>query len=146
MLDLTKILPEGKIGTYSKLVQPADTRGNHVPWMNEFMGTPAYIDMVIRTAVDMVDKHLPEGYVSVGSSTEIHHIAPTSLGMNISVKLQLTEIRGEHLIFDVVFWDDVGETARGSHERMVVSVEKLQHKAQQRRRFLAERSFSNKPV
>jgi len=64
--------------------------------------------------------------------------------MNISVKLKLIEIRGEHLIFDVVFWDDIGETARGSHERAVVLTEKLLSKAQQRRRFLAERSFSNK--
>ena len=143
MLDLKIILPEGKIGIQTQLVQPADTRGNHVQWMNQFMGTPAYIDMIIRTAVEMIDKHLPEGYVSVGSSTELHHIAPTSLGMNISVKLKLIEIRGEHLFFDVVFWDDIGETARGSHERAVVSTEKLQLKAQQRRRFLAERSFSN---
>jgi len=144
MLDLKKILPEGKIGIHTKLVQPADTRGNHVQWMNEFMGTPAYVDMIIRAAVEMIDKHLPEGYVSVGSSMEQHHIAPTSLGMNISVKLKLLEICGEHLIFDVVFWDDIGETARGSHERAVVATEKLLLKAQQRRRFLAERSFSNK--
>lgn len=140
MLDMTKILIPGQNSLIRKVVQRSDTAASYSQDLNEFMATPAWVDMAIRAAIDAVDKHLPEGYITVGTYIEITHEAPTCLGMTVTVQATLREINGR-LIFDIKAWDEIGEIGRGIHERHVVDREALIKKAKERWQYMAKRSF-----
>jgi predicted thioesterase len=140
MLDLTQILVPGLNSLVRKVIQRSDTAANYSEALNEFMASPAWIDMAIRAAIDAVDKHLPEGYITVGTYIEMTHEAPTCLGMTVTVQATLKEIN-HHLIFEIKAWDEIGEIGRGIHERHVVDREALLKKAKERWRYMARRSF-----
>lgn len=140
-MDFHGILPLGKNATIQKTVQRSDTAANYSEHLNELMSTPAWVDMAIRASIEAVDKHLPNGYITVGHSLQVTHEAPTFLGMVVHVKATLAAIDGNRLWFDIVSWDEVGEIGRGRHERVIVSRDGLLKKAKERRRFLVERNL-----
>ena len=141
MIDLAKILVPGQNATMRKVVQRSDTAANYSDTMKEFMSTPAWVDMAIRASTEAVDKHLPEGFITVGHSIEITHNAPTCLGMTVTVKATLKEINENHLVFDIRAWDEIGEVGSGIHERTVVDRESMLKKAKERWKYMAKRAF-----
>ncbi len=141
MIELTKILAIGQNEVIRKVVQKSDTAANFNSAMNELLATPACVEMIIKAAVETVDKYLPEGYISVGCSIEFSHTAPTSLGMTVSVKTTIAEISGHHVILDITAWDEMGEVGRGRHERAIVNRDAVLKKARERTHFLVRRSL-----
>jgi fluoroacetyl-CoA thioesterase len=141
MIDLTKVLSVGQNEVIRKIVQKSDTAANFNSAMNELLATPACVEMVIKAAVETVDKYLPEGYISVGCSIEFFHTAPTSLGMTISVKTTIAEITGHHVLLEISAWDEMGEIGHGRHERAIVNRDAALKKARERTHFLVRRSL-----
>lgn len=142
MIDLTKVLVPGLNSLVRKVIQRSDTAANYCEALNEFMATPAWVDMAIRASMEAVDKHLPEGFMTVGTHLEVAHEAPTCLGMTVTVKSTLVEISGDkRLIFEIRAWDEIGEIGSGTHERIVVNREAMLKKARERWKFMAKRSF-----
>lgn len=136
MLDLRKYLIPGQNALVRRVIQPADTAGNYTEALTEFMATPAWVDMAIRAAVDAVDKHLPTGYITVGTRVDLTHEAPTRLGMTVTVGASLREIaQDKRLIFEIRAWDEIGEIGKGILERNVVNLEALHKKAMDRWQF-----------
>ena len=131
----------GKTAVIRKIVQKADTAGNYSIGLNDLMSSPVSIDMAIRAAVEAVDKHLPEEYITVGRAIEIFHDQASLVGMTVNAKATLTDIRGRHLSFKIELWDDLGEVAHGTLERIVVKREEVIQKAKERAKFLEQRSF-----
>ena len=141
MIRVDQILMLGQNAVVRKVVAKSDAAGNYSSGLQELLATPSCIDMIIRAAVDAVDKHLPEGYVTVGLSVDFSHDLPTSLGMTVNVKAALTEIHGKRLLFKISAWDELGEVGHGKHERMVVEREEILKKAKDRAKFLVQRTF-----
>jgi fluoroacetyl-CoA thioesterase len=79
-----------------------------------------------------VEGRLPNDYVTVGTSFNFTHDAPTSLGMTLRVKSMISEINGENILFDIIASDDYGTVGRGQHKRAVVNRVRLFEKAAQR--------------
>jgi predicted thioesterase len=124
-----------------RIVQKADTASNYSIGLNELLSSPVCVDMAIHAAVEAVDKHLPEGYITVGRSVNIMHDHATFVGMTVNVKATLVEISGRTLTFQIELWDELGEVAHGSHERMVVKREEVLQKAKDRLKYLTQRTF-----
>lgn len=141
MLELAKILVPGQNATVRKVVQRSDTAANYSDSMKEFMSTPSWVDMAIRASIEAVDKHLPEGFITVGHSIEILHNAPTCLGMTVTVKATLKEINENHLVFDIHSWDEIGDVGSGTHDRTVVNRDSMLKKAKERWQYMAKRAF-----
>lgn len=141
MLELTKILIPGQNATMRKVVQRSDTAANYSETMKEFMSTPSWVDMAIRASIEAVEKHLPEGFITVGHSINITHNAPTCLGMTVTVKATLKEVNENHLIFDIKSWDELGDVGSGTHERTVVNRDSMLKRAKERWQFMAKRAF-----
>ena len=141
MIDLITILVPGQNSMIRKVVQRSDTAADYSSTLNEFMATPAWVDMAIRASIEAVDKHLPEGLMTVGIHIEISHNAPTSLGMTVTVQATLKEIIENQLIFAIRAWDEIGEVGSGTHTRVVVDRETMLKKAKERWKFMAKRSF-----
>ena len=138
MFDLRDAFAIGTTEETSKTVETSDTVGNFSPNLDEFLSTSACANTMIRMAIDLVDRFLPEGIISVGHKVEITHTAPSLLGGNVHYRIVLTGIDGNHLHFNFVGWDGLGEVCHGRHERVVVSQEALVRKARERAGFLAE--------
>ena len=142
MIDLQKVLVPGQNSLVRKVIQRSDTAANYCETLNEFMATPAWVDMAIRASMEAVDKHLPEGFMTVGIRIEAEHTAPTCLGMTVTVRSTLKEISGDkRLIFEIKAWDEIGEIGSGIHERTVVNREAMLKKAKERWQYRVKRAF-----
>jgi len=141
MFDLRNILSIGQNAMIRQVVQKSDTASNYSKDLNELLATPACVGMAIKASVETVDQYLPDGFISIGYSTEFTHTATTSLGMTITVKASIIELNDHEVILQIEAWDDQGEVGHGIHKRAVVNHEALLKKARQRTRFLTNRKL-----
>lgn len=93
------------------------------------LATPKIIALAEKAAADLLEKILPQEFTSVGISVNIEHTAPTPVGMKFSAEVEILEVAGRKIIFEVKAADECGEILRGRHERFIVNREKFQAKA-----------------
>ena len=134
-------LARGRNAVVRKIVQKSDCSGNYNLQLNEVMSTIACIDMAIKASVEAVDKHLPEGYITVGRQICFTHDAPSSIDMTVKVRATLVEISDRTLVFDIKAWDEMGDVGHGYYERVVVKHPDVIKKARERKSFLQQRTF-----
>lgn len=90
--------------------------------------TPAMIAAMENAAMSAINRHLDEGYTTVGTKVDIKHIGATPVGMRVSTKAELTQIDGNRLTFIVEAYDEVEKIGEGTHERYIVNLEKFINK------------------
>lgn len=93
------------------------------------LATPKLIALVEKAAADLVEKNLSPEMTSVGTLVNFEHTAPTPVGMKFSAEVEIIEIDGRKIIFNVKTFDEVREVGHGRHERFIVNREKFQTKA-----------------
>ena len=91
----------------------------------EVLATPAMIAFIERVAHNLLEKHLPEGYSSVGALVVIHHLAPTPAGGKVHVQCEVIDVDERRVTFDVQVWDEVGKIGEGSHQRVIIDVKRF---------------------
>jgi fluoroacetyl-CoA thioesterase len=84
--------------------------------------TPALVRDIELTCRDLLLKHLDPGEDSVGTRVELDHLAATLLGMPVELKVNVSEVKGRAITFDVEGSDGVDAICRGRHKRFVVDV------------------------
>lgn len=101
----------------------------------DFMGedcrvyaTPSLIRDIEHTCRDLIFERTPEGEDSVGFLVNVTHLAPTLLGMEVSITATVAEFDGRKVTFDIVASDPVDTICKGRHERFVVNVEKTKQR------------------
>lgn len=101
----------------------------------DFMGedarvyaTPSMIRDIEHACRDLIFENVPEGEDSVGMTVSVAHMAPTLMGMEVTVTVTVTEIDGRKVVFEVVARDTVDAICKGSHERFIVDVEKTKQR------------------
>jgi predicted thioesterase len=95
----------------------------------DVFATPAMIALMEEAAVKAVDNKLPDGYATVGTELSVKHLAPTPIGINITVSAELVEVDGRKLTFKVEAFDELEKIGEGSHNRYIVELEKFNNKA-----------------
>jgi len=83
------------------------------------------INLFEAAALDAVDKHLPEGYQSLGTILNVRHIAATPVGMKVSSVAKIIRVEGRTVYLAVEARDEKELIGDGTHERVVVNVEKF---------------------
>ena len=89
------------------------------------LATPVMINLMEAAALDALDKHLPPGYQSLGTHLDVRHIAATPVGMKVVAKVVVSRVEGRKVFFDVKAKDERELIGEGTHERVVVNVEKF---------------------
>ncbi len=118
-------LRAGVEATLTRAVTPellADHYGN--PGMR-VLATPALCWLFEHSAVLTLADHLEPGEATVGTRLEIEHLAPTPLGMTVSVRARLEAVDGRRLRFAIEAQDECEMVARGHHERFVVDLQRF---------------------
>lgn len=113
-------IPIGTTGEQPLLVTPE--------WTIDFLGddearvlsTPHLILCLEATARNAVKPYLAAGYESVGTEVKIRHLAPTPVGMSVSLIARVTAVDGSRVRFDLVARDEKEVVAEGTHERFII--------------------------
>src|SRR5690349_20599301 len=89
------------------------------------LATPVMINLMEAAALAAVERFLPPGYQSLGTLLNVRHIAATPVGMRVTAVATLEKVDGRTLAFRVEAHDERELIGDGTHERVVVNVEKF---------------------
>ncbi|MDD4842937.1 MAG: thioesterase family protein [Anaerotignum sp.] len=107
------------------IVEEADTAtvfGNdNVP----VFASPRLLSWIEGTAIGAVKPFLPEGWETVGTSFDFKHMAATPVGMKVRVVVEVTEVNGKLLMFQVKAYDEVDKICDGTHGRAIIDLKKF---------------------
>jgi predicted thioesterase len=115
-----KTLEPGLVGGAEMTVTENDTAERWGSGLVPVFGTPALVGLLENAAVEALSGYLPPGQTSVGGRMDIHHLAPTPVGMEVRARAELSQVDGRRLVFDVEAWDEVEQIGKATHERFVV--------------------------
>ena len=86
------------------------------PWMIAFMENAAF---------NLLENVLPDGCSSVGVLVEVRHLAPTPIGGEVRVLVEVTEVKDSGVSFGVRAWDESEQIGKGVHRRVVIEKDRF---------------------
>lgn len=133
-------LEKGMKGVSQVVVKPENMAENFSKPMPPSFATPMLVSLMDNAAIEAVKKKLPAGYITVGSSISIKHLAPTPEGMTVTAEAELKDIFKNRLIFHVTAFDEIEKIGEGEVERYIIDLEKFSEK------ILIKKNAEEKPV
>jgi predicted thioesterase len=131
MTDLSKIKP-GTIGTAELVVGEEHTAPRVGSGMVHVLATPVMINVIEAAALKAVESLLPPGYQSLGTRLDVKHYAATPVGMRIKATAEVVKVEGREIYFVVRVEDEREPIGDGTHERVVVNVERFAKRVQRK--------------
>lgn len=98
------------------------------------LATPVMINLIEAAALAAVEHLLPEGYQSLGTHLDVHHVAATPVGMRLSASALVESFSGRTVVFRVEARDEKDLIGHGTHERVIVNVAKFDQRVQRKLR------------
>lgn len=95
--------------------------------------TPRMVNDVEYACRDMLLEHLDEGEDSVGAHVSIDHLAPTPMGLGVTIEARIVEIDRRKVTWEFSVRDPVEEVGRGRHTRFVVETAKTRERLSAKR-------------
>jgi len=96
------------------------------------LATPVMINLIEAAALAAVEHLLPPGRQSLGTHLDVRHFAATPVGMRVSAEAELVKIDGRLLTFRVLASDAVEPIGDGTHERVIVTLERFDQRVQKK--------------
>jgi fluoroacetyl-CoA thioesterase len=118
-------LQPGLIGTAQLVVADEHTAPRVGSGMVHVLATPVMINLIEAAALDAIERRLPPGTQSLGTVLNIRHIAATPVGMKAQARVEVVRVDGRTVHFKVEVHDEKDLIGDGTHERVVVNVEKF---------------------
>lgn len=94
------------------------------------LATPVMINVIEAAALTAIEHLLPAGYQSLGTRLDIRHFAATPVGMRVRAEVEVVGIEKRTVTFRVSVSDEKEPIGDGTHERMVVNVERFDVRVQ----------------
>lgn len=123
------MLNKGIKGNQVLVVGEADTAISAGSGTLRVLATPRMAALMEETCWRSVADCLEEGDTTVGASLALKHLAPTPVGMKVRCESELIGAEGRKLTFAVTVQDEAGMVGEAEHERVIVSADKFQSKA-----------------
>ena len=96
------------------------------------LGTPVMINLMEAAALDAAEHLMPKGHQSLGIHVDISHVAATPVGMKVHATAEVTAVEGNRIRFRVEAHDEAEIIGEGTHERVVVNVERFDKRVQKK--------------
>jgi predicted thioesterase len=90
--------------------------------------TPRMVSDVEYACRDMLLEHLDAGEDSVGAHVSIDHLAPTPMGLAVTIEVKIEEVDRRRVTWSFSVKDPVEEVGRGRHVRFVVETAKTRER------------------
>ena len=121
----TNELKPGLRASTEILVGTSDTAHHVGSGKIKVLATPVMVMLLEEAALKAVEGLLSSGYQTVGTRLDISHTAATPVGMRVKAYAEVTEVTGRKLIFRVWADDEIERIGEGTHERIIVEVERF---------------------
>jgi fluoroacetyl-CoA thioesterase len=99
-------------------------------------GTPFLVRDIEQTCRALLLQYADPGEDSVGMEIAVRHLAPTLLGMEVTITVTVVALDGRKIAFEVTAKDELEPISAGTHTRFVVdkakTYERLKAKAAKR--------------
>ncbi|MBN2897394.1 MAG: hypothetical protein JXO44_01370 [Clostridia bacterium] len=132
----------GATKTIQKVVKESDTALSYGSGkLEKLFATPSLVALMLEACYELADPELPEGFITVSKSAKVDHIAPTTLGETVTVKVTVIDASKVFIKFKMEAFDEVGLIGYGEHVRAVVQKDGLLERASQRERSLESKNY-----
>ena len=91
------------------------------------------VNLLEAAALAAVEKFLPDGYQTLGTVLNVKHFAATPVGLEVRAFAELSAIEGRTLVFALSAEDEMETIGEGSHERVVVNVERFEQRVKKKK-------------
>jgi fluoroacetyl-CoA thioesterase len=119
-------IPVGAKGTYSLTVTPAHLANQFKDAaLPRVFATPMMVTAMENAALNAVRDYLDPGESAVGTRVDVRHIAATPAGHRITAQAEVTKVEGRRIEFKVSARDEIEPIGDGTHEHMVVDMDRL---------------------
>jgi predicted thioesterase len=129
--DLSKLHP-GLRGEASLVVGDEHTAPRVGSGAVRVLATPVMINLFEAAALAAIEPLLPAGHQSLGTVLNVRHIAATPVGMRVVATAYVEKVDGRTVYFRLEARDDRDLIGDGTHERVVVNVEKFDARVRQK--------------
>jgi fluoroacetyl-CoA thioesterase len=128
---LARITP-GLTGTAEIVVGPEHTATFVGSGRIAVLATPVMINLIEAAALAAVEHLLPAGHQSLGIKLDVSHTAATPVGLRVIATAEVLHVEGRTITFRVEARDAFEPIGGGSHQRVVVSVERFDERVQRK--------------
>jgi len=128
---LSRITP-GLVGTAEIVVGPEHTAPFVGSGRIAVLATPVMINVIEAASLAAVEHLLPVGHQSLGIHLDVSHVVATPVGLRVTATAEVVGLEGRTIKFRVEARDEVETIGGGSHERVVVSVERFDERVQRK--------------
>ena len=97
------------------------------------LATPVLCHWFESAAVRAIVGQLESGEATVGTRLSIEHLKATPVGMQVRVMARVVAVDGRRVDFEISAFDELELVARGTHERVVVDLERFLARVQGKR-------------
>jgi fluoroacetyl-CoA thioesterase len=84
-------------------------------------------------ALNAIRGYLDPSESAVGIAVDVRHIAATPAGQRVTAQAEVTKVDGRRIVFAVTAHDEIEEIGRGTHERMVIDLRRLEQRLEAKR-------------
>jgi len=123
-------LPAGLTGTAELMVGEQHTAPRIGSGRIRVLATPVMINLIEAAALAAVEQSLPEHHQSLGTHLDVTHVAATPVGMKVRATAEVLKVEGRTIFFRVRCDDERELIGEGTHERVVVNVERFDARVQ----------------
>jgi len=131
-MALTLELPAGLKGSAELVVGDQHTAPRVGSGRIRVLATPVMINLIEAAALAAVEQSLPEHHQSLGTHLDITHTAATPVGMRVRATAEVLRVEGRTIYFHVKAEDEREVIGEGTHERVVVNVERFDRRVQEK--------------
>jgi fluoroacetyl-CoA thioesterase len=119
-------IPVGAKGSFALRVRPEHLASRFKdPMLPNVLATPVMILAMENAALDAIRGFLDPGETAVGTAVDVRHLAATPVGHEIRADAEVTKVDGRRVEFTVSARDETEEIGRGTHQRMVVDIARV---------------------
>jgi fluoroacetyl-CoA thioesterase len=96
------------------------------------LATPVMINLIEAAALAAIEHLLPPGHQSLGIRLDVSHTAATPIGVPVAATAEVISREGRTVTFRVEASDAFEPIGGGTHQRVVVSVERFDERVQRK--------------
>jgi fluoroacetyl-CoA thioesterase len=133
-MPLVLDLPAGLSGTAELVVGEQHTAPRVGSGRIRVLATPVMINLIEAAALAAVEQSLPEEHQSLGTRLDISHVAATPVGMRVRATAEVVKVEGRTIHFRVRAEDERELIGEGTHQRVVVNLERFDKRVQDKAR------------
>ena len=131
-MELSEQLKPGLSGTAEIVVGTRDTAPHVGSGKIGVLATPIMVNLMEAAALQAVERYMPPGYQTVGTHLDVKHFAATPVGLRVTAYAELVKVEGRTLTFRLRAEDERERVGEGSHERLIINVERFDLRMQKK--------------